>query len=266
MFKTTHITGRTINDTWFNLLYSINELGRKNKIDSGSFEKETYRLEFDFVSGTITHPIQYTDSGVRVPLAVNVPEGCPAPTNEADIEDYFVNYIMDSNLATNEHYRYSTWLVGGNYKLPKANIDDLSIDKNILITVPNQVQWCIDHFKQKGYGTNHCCISVGYPESNLAYDVKYDSEMDRGTSPCLRIVDLKIVEDDGVNHLLLNCYFRSWDLYSGLPVNLGGLALLMEYICNELGDVSPGSLSFCSKGLHIYGFQMEALKARLNLK
>lgn len=264
MFKSCHVNGRTLNDVWFQLLYEINKNGRVNQIDSGSFEKETYRLEFDFASGTIQQPIEYTPAGVRLPLAVEVPSGCPAPTDEKDIDDYFADYIMDSNLTPEEHYRYSTWLKGGKYNLPKVIINGQE-ETIFEVTVPDQVEWCINHFKDKGYGTNHCCIQIGYPESNLAYDVKYSNEMERGTSPCLRTVDMKIINENNINHLLMNCYFRSWDLYSGWPVNLGGLTLLMEYICSELEDVQPGALSFASKGLHIYGFQMDALKARLNI-
>lgn len=265
MIKSVYVVGKTIDDVWFKLLSELWKNGRKNKIDSGSYEKETYRLEFDFVSGTIEYP------NTR-PLSPIMPEGLPSVTDDNSIEKYFVSYIMDSNLEENEHYRYSTWIVGGNYRIPKiTKIDeeDSYIKYSSIsgrVKVPNQVEWCIKHFKEKGYGTNHCYIQVGYPESNLAYDMKYSDETERGTSPCLRGIDLKIVKDEGIYKLLCNVYFRSWDLYAGFPENLGGIVYLMEYVCSELGDVEVGPLSFCSKGLHCYGFQIEPLKLRLNVE
>jgi len=258
------IRGKDINDMWFLLLREVWDHGRKNKIDSGSFEKETYRLEFDFVSGTIEFP-------TTRPLSPIMPEGLPQITTDEVIKDYFTNYLMNSILEKNEHYKYATWVAGGRYMLPSATFEVVNNTfynnrNDIEVKVPNQVEWCIKHFKEKGYGTNHCYIQVGYPESNFAYDKEYTNEMERGTSPCLRGIDLKIVEDEGVNKLLMFCYFRSWDLYAGWPENIGGLTMLMEYICEMLGDVEPGTLSFASKGLHCYGFQIETLKLRLGVE
>jgi len=130
-----------------------------------------------------------------------------------------------------------------------------------LVMVPNQIQWCIDHYKTKGFGNNHCCIQVGYPESNFAYDVKYTNETERQTSPCMRMIDTKIISDEGNYTLNFTVYFRSWDAYAGFPVNMGGLALLMEYMAGELG-VNPGALSFCSKGLHVYEHSISQLNMR----
>jgi len=178
-------------------------------------------------------------------------------------------------LAPNEHYRYATWVVGGEYKLPQCEaktwIYDMTgrgnphIINELVMSVPNQLEWIVKHYKEKGYANNHCYIQVGYPESSLAYDVPYSDESERQTSPCLRGIDTKIVEENGCNFLLTNVYFRSWDLWGGWPENLGGITRLMETICELLGDVEPGPLSFASKGLHAYGFQLDAVKTRLNI-
>ena len=92
----------------------------------------------------------------------------------------------------------------------------------------------------------------------------------------MRLIDTKITKEAVIlegpdetgrvktkdNHYLnFNVYFRSWDCYSGFPVNMGGLALLMEYMANEL-EVYPGALSFCSKGLHVYEHSIGQLMAR----
>ncbi len=269
MFKAAFIEGKDIDEVWFALLTELVKKGRKYKIDSGSFAG-THRLEFDYCAGTIHKPIDYSYGGVRKPLAVTTPEGCIAPTTDADIEEYFVDYLMNGELGANDHYKYATWIVGGKYKMPKVALGDrvfidpqkYYVHMDQLIMVPNQLQWCIDHYKKKGFGNNHCCIQVGYPESNLAYDIPYSNETERQTSPCLRMIDTKICKyDNGQYYLNFVVYFRSWDAYAGWPVNMGGLALLMEYMANEL-EVGVGALSFASKGLHVYEHAIEQLKSR----
>ena len=255
------INEKTLDGAYFKILYELYHNGRKNKIDSGSYEG-CYRLEGDFVAGTIEFP------NTR-PLAPQMPEGVPPTTTDNDILNYFVNYIMDGeNLEKNEHYRYATWINGGKYKMPKIsgkqligtdgenfkydNIYDLTID------VPSQVEWVIKHYKEKGFGNNHCFIQIGYPESSFAYDIPYENDMERQTSPCLRGIDTHIKN----NKLHGAVYFRSWDAYGAWPENMGGVVMLMEYIANSLG-IEVGPLSFASLKLHCYDFQIDALKARL---
>ena len=248
--KSVFITENTLDSMWFRLLSEIYDNGRINHIDNGSFAGSN-RLEFDFVAGTIKHPT------VR-PLAPIMPEGLPPVTTDADIEAYFVNYLMDNNLEPNEHYRYATWITGGKYKVPSLHIGPFEGNPNVILTVPNQVKWCIDHYKQKGFGNGHCVIQIGYPESNFAYDLPYNNEAERGTSPCLRLIDTAIKNDKLCFHVV----FRSWDLFNGFPTNMGGIVMLMEFIANEL-EIDIGNLSFSCLKLHIYDFQIENLKNRL---
>jgi thymidylate synthase len=257
-----NVTGLTHDDVWFKLLYELCEKGRIYKIDEGSY-KGDFRLEFDFVTGEILHPVRYNEAGVRLPLAVTAPVGCPVPTNDDEIEKYFVNYLMDGEKEPNEDYRYSTFIVGGNYCIPKFKEKHLTheiINKEVI--VPNQIKWCIEHYKKKGFGNNHCCITIGYPESNLAYDIPYTNETERKTSPCLRLIDTKIIKINNDYHLEFFCYFRSQDAYNGWPTNYGGLALLQEYMAHELG-VKVGVLRFASKGLHVYGHAISALISKI---
>jgi len=252
-----YVEEKTIDSTWFKLLSEIYSRGRINKIDSGSFAGSK-RLEFDYVSGVIQYPT------IR-PLAPIMPEGLPPVTTDADIEDYFVNYLMNSKLEKGEHYKYATWITGGSYKVPfmkMANDKEGERQGGIWVIVPNQIQWCIDHYKKKGFGNNHCCIKIGYPESSYAYDIPYKNETDRGTSPCLQSIDTKIIRENGLHYLHFSVYFRSWDLYGAFPGNMGGITLLMEYMANELG-IEVGSLAFSSLKLHCYSHSLEVLKARL---
>lgn len=260
-FKPVFIEATTLSDCWYQLLWNVNEYGRRYKIDEGSY-KGTYRLAFDDVSGFIHMP------HVR-PLAPLMPEGLnvPPPTVDADIEQYFAEYLMDGNIKDNEDYKYGTWIVGGQYDPPKFSIESNQVLNRVIlhdgkIRVPNQLQWCIDHFKEKGFNNEHCYITIGYPESNFSYDVPYANEQERKTSPCLRGLDFRIINIAGINYLTTKVIYRSWDLYGGFPVNMGGFTLLNEYMAQEL-EVEPGPLSFTCKSLHCYDFQLEPLKTIL---
>jgi len=88
-------------------------------------------------------------------------------------------------------------------------------------------------------GTNQACIEVGRPE-----------DIDLKNSPCLRLIDYKL--RSGI--LSAHAYFRSWDIWAGLPFDLGGLQLLNEFISSEVG-CQPGPLFVYSKGAHLYDYQ-----------
>jgi thymidylate synthase len=79
-------------------------------------------------------------------------------------------------------------------------------------------------------------------------------------SPCLRSVDLKLV-DGRIN---MTVYFRSWGLWAGFPTNLGGLQLLNEYIASETGTES-GKIFVSSSGLHIYSMYLNMVQRRLGV-
>jgi len=258
MLKSIWIEGSTLDDVWFKLLLKCYESGRINKITDGSFAGSK-RLEFDYVAGTIYQP-------TTRPLAPIMPSNTPPVTTDEKIEEYFVNYLMDGrNLADNEHYRYSTWVTGGPYKIPEfqhANTEEQEVLAGYWVNVPNQFQWCIDHYKKKGFGNNHCYIQVGYPESSFAYDIPWKDESERQTSPCLRGIDTHIKKVGDSWKLCFAVVFRSWDLFAGWPENMGGITMLMEFMANELG-VEVGSLSFASLKCHTYDYCIEPLKGRL---
>jgi intein/homing endonuclease len=72
---------------------------------------------------------------------------------------------------------------------------------------------------------------------------------------CLRHIDTRI--QDGKLHFYP--YFRSWDLWGGLPANLGGIQLMKEYIASEIG-VEDGEIIASSKGLHLYDYSFDLAK------
>jgi len=261
-FKPVFVRGTDINDTWHRLLWELWENGRRYKITSGSFSGSE-RLAFDFVSGVIEFP--HTR-----PLAPTMPEGSnlPVPTSDDKINDYFANYLMDPTLSAKEHYKYASWIVGNND-----------------VCKTNQLQWVIDHFNgPHGKGNEHCSIVIGDPNVCLNYDepfmwcsgcdnyykkgvkncpecgaVLQYNETRRKTSPCLRLLDFRVIDKFLTTHVV----YRSWDCFSGWPENMGGFTLLNEYVASQIG-VDPGPLSFSSKSLHAYDYQLDVIKMRLH--
>ncbi len=98
-----------------------------------------------------------------------------------------------------------------------------------------QIEQVIERYKH-GFDTNQLCMTVGNRSSIYLKD-----------PPCLRLVDTRI-QDSSLSFIV---YFRSWDLWGGLPTNLGGLQLLKEYMSKQIG-VYDGCIVAFSKGLHLY--------------
>lgn len=268
--------GRNIDETWFNGLRLIYKLGRKYvKTDGSGAGKEL--LEFDYACGRIRKPIEFNDTGIMLPLAPVVPDGCPLPTTDEKIHEYFTTYIMDGICTPQEHYKYGTFIVGGPHHINigtkyHANVNADLTDTQLVVQIPNQLQWCIDHFLKvmedgnRNYKNNHCVIQLGYPESQIEYDKPFANETERGTSPCLRLIDLKLIKDEDKWYLCTYVYFRAWNFYAAWPENLGGIALLMYYIAEELSvdeKVHVGELFFSSKSLNVYCEMLDAIRMRV---
>lgn len=230
-------------DGWFRALDKIISEGRKYLITKGSYEG-IHRIGMPTM-------INFTHPGAR-PLSLMMPEGSniPAPTSEEDINEY-LTYLMTGERTLNEHYTYG---------------EDLCW----------QIPWVIKHYQDAGHGNNHGYMTVGRPETVFFYDrdvdyyeeisawnIKINSDIpvvrrrisnrwnkepdNKPSSQCLRGIDTWI--DEGKLHFWV--YFRSWDLWGGFPVNLGGIQLLKEYMASEIG-VEDGELVVSCKDLHVY--------------
>lgn len=84
--------------------------------------------------------------------------------------------------------------------------------------------------------TNQATINVG----------RY-GDVELSDPPCLRVLSWKLTP----NGLQLSSFWRSWDLFNGLPMNLGGLQLLNEAVA-EWAGYKPGYLVCYSDGAHVY--------------
>lgn len=109
-----------------------------------------------------------------------------------------------------------------------------------------QLDWLIT-LLQKTPNTNQAVLQVAQPSDHKLSD-----------PPCLRHIDIRVKENTG---LIFYPYFRSWDLYSGFPANLAGLAVLQKYIADSLA-IPVGPVCASSKGLHLYGYVEELAKLR----
>ena len=110
----------------------------------------------------------------------------------------------------------------------------------------NQIEWIIQTYKKYGHRNNQLVLQIAEPSDLSLID-----------PPCLRSIDTRIQD----NKLIFFVYFRSWDLWGGLPANLAGIQNLKEYMAGEIG-VEDGEMIVESKGLHLYGYAEDLAKLR----
>ncbi len=193
------IEARDLPDAWFQCIDRILESGKKYTIDRGSYEGQQ-RLEFDHITVHIKYP------GVR-PLLPDIPPhlGIPNPVADGYLEEY-LPYLMTSTKKEGEDYTYGERLTNYHFYYEEGLNDFMHID---------QIQGVIEMYKKDGYGTNQACMEIGMPSDIILND-----------PPCLRLIDTRV--SDGYLHFVV--YFRSWDLWNGLPANLGAIQLMKEYM------------------------------------
>lgn len=240
-----YLKAKTINDLWFRLVYHILETDdkgvfihayRTGKIMKGSFEQEQSRLQFPGVALSVEYP--------GIDFIVTMPEGSgvPAPTDAEKAQRYFEEYIMGSELKENETYTYGQ----------RINIS----------------LWGVLEMLKKTPVTNQAVIEIGRPEDWCECKGK-DGKDD---PPCLRIIDFKVIPaysengelDRKKSRLSMSVYFRSWDLYGGMPENLAGLSLLQQFVSDEIG-IPVGPMFCYSSGLHLYRYQKELAEMRTRM-
>jgi thymidylate synthase len=136
-----------------------------------------------------------------------------------DYVENYLQYLITSFKADTEQYTYGEDL---EYQLPEL----------------------IRMYKEDGHNTNQGFMAVGSKESILLSD-----------PPCLRGIDTRV--QNGQLHFIV--YFRSWDLWAGLPSNLAAIQLMKEYVASEIG-VDDGELIALSKGLHLYDYTWDLAK------
>ncbi len=249
-----YIKARDLPDAWFQLLFKILEEGSVFKIDRGSFAGQK-RLEFDWATIHVKHP-----NTPQLLPQIESHFGIPNPVVN-DYLDEYLPYLMTAELKDGESYTYGQRLTGYPINYP-LHIHEQSTWVDILIKeIPELLdadiiymkndEWCLNQielliwtYKNKGYRNNQMVLQIAHPTDMMLQD-----------PPCLRHIDTRIQE--GVLHFYP--YFRSWDLWGGLPANLAAIQLLKEYVAGEIG-VKDGEIIATSKGLHIYDYSFDLAK------
>jgi thymidylate synthase len=254
MLNEQKINARDLDDAWFQTLFKILEEGSVFTIDRGSYEGQK-RLEFDWIEVKIKHP----DTRPLLPKIAshyNIPD----PVAEDYLDDY-ISYLLTGEVQDGESYTYGQRMCRFPLDFTYLNISNPDAifleernelrDEGIIFYDPefkreciNQIELLIWTYKNKGYRNNQMVLQVGCSGDMMLKD-----------PPCLRHIDTRI--QDGKLHFYP--YFRSWDLYSGFPANLGGIQLLKEYIGSAIG-VDDGEIIATSKGLHIYDYAFDIAK------
>ena len=160
-----------------------------------------------------------------------------------------MNYGQEKILTLQARDKYDYIYVTEKYdgsNVGIANVDGKIIVEENGILYLNQIEWVIDTYKRFGHRNNQMVLQVAHPSDATLID-----------PPCLRSIDTRI--QDGILHFFV--YFRSWDLWGGLPANLAGIQNLKEYMASEIG-VDDGEMIVESKGLHLYGYAEELAKLR----
>ncbi len=255
-----NIKARDLPDLWFQAVHDILDHGRRFTIDRGSYAGQT-RLEYDYFTGHVLYP-------GTLPLIPDIPPSCgiPNPVEEAYIyggqgyDRSYIEYLMTSHKEPGESYTYGERLtrvpISGEklkwWEKENREIVDLrEVDGNIVFEENgclylNQIEWIIETYKRHGHRNNQMVLQIAHPSDVTLVD-----------PPCLRSIDTRI-QDDTLHFIV---YFRSWDLWGGLPANLAGIQNLKDYMAGAIG-VKDGEMVVESKGLHLYGYAEDLAKLR----
>jgi thymidylate synthase len=254
------LRARDLPDLWFQAVHDILDHGSRFTIDRGSYAGQT-RLEYDYFMGHVKFP------GTQ-PLIPDIPASCgiPNPVEEAYIyggqgyQRSYIEYLMTGHKEPGESYTYGErltrvplrgdkllwWQQGQNEIIDRRPVDGKIVFEEGGQLYLNQIEWIIDTYKRFGQRNNQMVLQVAHPSDVTLVD-----------PPCLRSIDTRIQD----NRLHFFVYFRSWDLWGGLPANLAGIQNLKEYMAGQIG-VQDGEMVVESKGLHLYGYAEDLAKLR----
>ena len=121
------------------------------------------------------------------------------------------------------------------------------------------------HFAKHGLYVQQAIMPVGNPMDVEKYA---DPKQEQASIACLRLIDCRIINFDGVDKLCYYVYFRAWNHFGAMPLNLGGIQLLKEVHCEVIASLAgvpilPGPTFAMSKDLHINEPEWDAALAWL---
>ncbi len=211
------IEAETIEDAWRDALWCCVRNGYDYIVKEGSYQGQI-RRQLDYLLIKINKPW-------KRPLAVSIPEHLPfpSPTSEDSIFSYYQS-LMCPDVLPGQDYTYGQFLAEG-------------------------IDGVIRQLNRSQGASNQITLTVGEPFKEY------------NDPPCLRVVDFKVSGGAGdpftrlyLYQLYMHLFFRSWDLFAGLPENLGGLQIYKEFVHAHLDTFycEDGPLLAYSSGAHVY--------------
>ena len=232
------IQARDLPDLWFQAVNDILEHGCRFVVDRGSYAGQT-RLEYDYFIGHVMQP--WHGSGTKeilpdIPASIGIPNPVELDYiyGGGKYKRSYIEYLMTGTKMQNESYTYGERLAGHVCAMA-GFLEEL-----------NQIERIINTYKKYGYRNNQLVLQIASP-----CDIELDDP------PCLRHIDTRIQD----NKLHFFIYFRSWDLWGGLPANLAAIEYLQKYMAESIG-IKQGEFVVESKGLHLYGYAEDLAKMR----
>ena len=186
-------------------------------------EGRQYKIERGSYAGQHRKELDFVTIHIEHPATRPLVPTVPPGVPSPSTMDYiesYLPYLMTSHKADGEQYTYGQFL-------------------------EKQIAEVIRMYKTDGFNTNQAFMAVGDAQSINLSD-----------PPCLRSIDTRI--RDKKLHFIV--YFRSWDLWAGLPSNLAAVQLLKEYMADEIG-VGDGEIIASSKGLHLYEYSWDLARS-----
>lgn len=147
-------------------------------------------------------------------------------------------------LDLNYIYRYGLALIDAKVDKEMNQGSQYTYGQRIRI----QLDWSIDYLRNNP-SSNQIVLRVSSPGDSALED-----------PPCLQTICIQVIE----GKLVFFIHFRSWDIWAGMPVNLGGLSILQIYLA-EMTGIERGSFICYSSGAHLYGYQLPLAKQLLRI-
>lgn len=218
--------GVDIDDTWFWLLKGIVDKDLTYEVPIDRGSFEKEHTRTQFYYTTFM--IMQPAGRVDTPdrLIVTVPAGVPHPCSIDFLNDYFTENFFNPDKKDEADYTYGQRMF-----------------------THDQIYKVLKMLKETPH-TNQAVLRVSAPE-----------DIDLGDPPCLLAIVFRVING------ILSCsvVFRSWDLFSAWPANIGAIQKLKEFYVSETG-LKDGVIIGASHGLHIYDYQKGVVAARLGMK
>jgi len=144
----------------------------------------------------------------------------PLPIDSEKINDYFINYLISDKKSENEEYTYGERIL--------------------------ECGQLYENIKRLEQGfTNQAAIAISKPKDIMLQD-----------PPCWREISFNRAKDT----INMAIFARSWDCFNALPLNLSGMAKLLEFVAGFVEDVKPGRLFVAASNPHIYSDMEDIVK------